>query len=83
MISTDDNVKNPQQERQNTAQKAFRNCNSCLRKAVCILYYTELDLRFAKESAQNSDSKGLIGIINHLDSELACTCRFYLEENVS
>ena len=57
-------------------QIALRTCNRCLRKAVCILYYSELDLRFGQEG-----SKNIIEIIDQLDSELAQRCEFYLEED--
>ena len=52
------------------------SCNRCLRKAVCMLYYGELDLRFGKEI-----SNDIMGIIEALDKELAQECEFYLEED--
>lgn len=57
-------------------QAVPRSCNRCLRKAVCMLYYGELDLRFGKET-----TKDIVGIIEKLDNDLAPECEFHLEED--
>ncbi len=57
-------------------QAAPRLCNRCLRKAVCMLYYGELDLRFGRET-----TKDIVGITEELDNDLAPECEFYLEED--
>ena len=51
-------------------------CSRCLRKAVCMLYFGELDARFAEASSED-----IVGLITRLDVELAQGCEFYLEED--
>lgn len=55
---------------------AVQNCDRCVHKSVCILYYGhgQLELRFG-----NTYSKDPVEFINKLDERLARQCRFYLE----
>ena len=59
---------------------AVKNCDRCVHKSVCILYYGhgQLELRFGK-----TYSKDPVEFINKLDERLARQCRFYLEGDSS
>jgi hypothetical protein len=52
-----------------------KSCDRCLRKAVCMVYYGDLDLRFIRNPATD-----LLELMGQLDRELAPICDFYLEE---
>ena len=83
MESPDNCKEEPPADNPSTVQLAQRSCNNCLRKTVCILYYTELDTRFDKERSKTLNSKDLIQIINQLDNELSYNCQYYLEKSIS
>ncbi len=52
-----------------------RNCGICLRKAVCMLYWGELDVRFCREPSME-----IIDLLDRIAADLAPDCEFYLEE---
>jgi hypothetical protein len=59
-------------------QTAFKSCDRCLRKAVCILYhgYSQLELRFGNPCPANPEE-----LMHNLSEALASKCGHYLELN--
>jgi hypothetical protein len=59
-------------------QTAFKSCDRCLRKPVCILYhgYSQLELRFGNPCPANPEE-----LMHNLSEALALKCSHYLESN--
>ena len=57
---------------------AFKSCDRCLRKPVCILYhgYGQLELRFGNPCPANPEE-----LMHNLSEALALKCGHYLESD--